>query len=166
MSFLQMRTRSALKKNAHPRISIPYTQAHSFGIVFSVEDQQKLNLIQDLVNRLLRDGKAVSVLEFLPRKKDKHQFVFDALAIDDLGFWGTINSPPALQFLQNSFDYLFYVDCYTHPIPLHLLAQSKAKCRVGCYHANESSFFELMIDGDGSTKNLIENMYTYTRQLT
>jgi len=166
MSFLQMRTRSALKKNASIRASIPYKQAHSFGIVFSVEDQQKLNQVQELITRLSQDGKAISVLEFLPRKKENHQSLFDSLTIDELGFWGNFNSSKAQQFSQKYFDYLYYVDCQSHPIPLHVLAESKAKCRVGCYHANESSFFEMMIEGNGSTKNLIDNMYRYTSQLT
>ena len=165
MSFLQMRTNAALRKNNFLRSSTPYKQAQTIGIIFSVEDKQKHEDIKELVRNLEQDGKKVSVLEFLPRKKDNFEFLYDFFTVESLTFWGKIDSQHATSFSDSPFDYLFYIDNESNPLILNLLAQSKAKCRVGTYHELESSFYELMIEYKGATKTLISNMYNYTKQL-
>lgn len=165
MSFLRMRTRSALKKNKSLRISIPYRQAQSIGIIFTVEDRQKHDLIKEMVKHFEQDGKKVKVLEFLPKKKENYEFLFDFFTIENLNFWGKIESHQALQFSSTPFDYLFYIDSQSNPLVLNLLAQSKAHCRVGKYSETESAFFELMIEEKNGTRSLVDNMYKYTTQL-
>jgi hypothetical protein len=165
MSFLQMRTRKALRKNNSIRASIPYKQAQSMGIIFSVEDKQKHEDIKEFIRHLEQDGKKVSVLEFLPKKKENYEFLFDFFTIESLTFWGNIDSPPAKKFSQTSFDYLFYIDKESNPLILNLLAESKARCRVGCFHELESSYYEFMIEHKGTTKMLTNSMYNYTKQL-
>ena len=160
-----MRTESALRKNKSLRASIPYKQAQSLGILFSVEDKQKHLEIKDFIQRLEQDGKKVHVLEFLPKKKENYEFMFDFFTEKDLSFWGNLNSDKALRFSEMPFDFLFYVDKESNPFILDLLARCKARCRVGCYHATESKFFELMIEQTGTTKGLIDAMYKYTKQL-
>jgi len=165
MSFLQMRTRSALKSNSIMRASIPYKQAKNIGIIFSVEDKQKHEDIKELIKRFEQDGKQVSVLEFLPNKKDNYEFLFDFFSEHDLTIWGRINSERALKFSNASFDYLFYIDCKSNPLVLNLLAHSKARCRIGCFNEIESDFYEFMINYQGAPKTLMSNMYNYTKQL-
>ncbi|MFZ5999358.1 MAG: DUF6913 domain-containing protein [Bacteroidota bacterium] len=165
LSFLKMRTESALKKNKVPRASVPYKHAQSIGIIFSVEDRQKHDLIKDMVKHFEQDGKKVQVLEFLPKKKENYEFLFDFFTIENLSFWGKINSEQATRFSNTPFDYLFYVDAQSNPLVLNLLAQSKAHCRVGQYHEEESRFFELMIEAKNELRSLVDNMYKYTKQL-
>lgn len=165
MSFLQMRTNSALKKNQPPRASVAYKHAQSIGIIFSVEDKEKHDDIKDLVRHFEQDGKKVSVLEFLPRKKDNYEFLYDFFSVNDLTFWGKISSSKAIQFSQTPFDYLYYIDNQSNPLVLNLLAQCKAHCRVGRFNELESPFYELMIEHQGNTKALITNMYNYTKRL-
>lgn len=165
MSFLKMRTNAALRKNGSARASTPYKQAHSVGIIFSVEDRQKHDYIKDLIKRFELDGKSVQVLEFLPKKKENYEFLFDFFTIEDLSFWGNITSERAVKFSNTAFDYLFYIDSQSNPLVLNLLARSKAHCRVGRYNENESPYFEMMIEENGNTKSLIDNIYKYTRQL-
>lgn len=160
-----MRTSSALRKSGIKRASTPYKHASSFGIIFSVEDRQKHDYIKELIKRLEQDGKSVQVLEFLPKKKENYEFLFDFFTIDDLSFWGNINSEKAAKFSNTPFDYLFYIDSQSNPLVLHLLAKSKAHCRVGKFNELESPYFELMIEDNGNTKSLIDNLYKYTRQL-
>jgi hypothetical protein len=165
MSFLKMRTTSALKKKGTIRISVPYKHAKSVGIIFSVEDRQKHDHIKDLVRHLEQDGKKVEVLEFLPKKKDNYEFLYDFFTIDDLSFWGKINSERAIKFANTAFDYLFYIDSQHNPLVLYLLARSKAACRIGKSDGVESDFFEFMIQDNGSIKSLIDNIYKYTKSL-
>jgi hypothetical protein len=160
-----MRTSTALRKSSIKRASTPYKHSENFGIIFSVEDRQKHDLIKDLIKRLEQDGKKVQVLEFLPKKKENPEFMFDFFTIDDLSFWGNINSERAAKFMNTAFDYLFYIDSQSNPLVLNLLARSKAHCRVGKFNETDSPYFEMMIEDNGNTKSLIDNVYKYTRQL-
>lgn len=163
--FLHLRTNSALKSNNSLRSSIPYHQAHSVGILFSVEDKQKHDSIKEFIRVLQNDGKKVTILEFLPYKKDNYEFMFDFFTAKDLSFWGKVNSPGADKFMETPFDYLYCIDNASNPLTLHLLARSKAKFRIGKFSQQDQPYFELMIEQNGSIKNLIDNMYKYTKQL-
>jgi hypothetical protein len=165
MSFLKMRTSTALRKSGIKRASTAYKHAESIGIIFSVEDRQKHDNIKDLVKKLEQDGKKVSVLEFLPKKKENYEFLFDFFTVDELSFWGNITSEKAVKFSSIPFDYLFYIDSQSNPLVLNLLARSRAHCRVGRFNEEDSPYFELMIEDSGNTKSLIDNVYKYTRQL-
>jgi hypothetical protein len=165
MNFLRMRTTSALRKNGSLRASTPYKHAASVGIIFSVEDKAKHDLIKDMIKHFEQDGKKVNVLEFLPTKKENFEFLFDFFTIEDVSFWGNITSEKAVKFTNTPFDYLFYVDAVSNPLILNVLARSKAHCRIGKWNEEESPYYELMIEDSGSMKTLIDNMYKYTKQL-
>jgi len=165
MNFLKWRTEKALRKNKSVRKSMPYHSAKDFGIIFSVEDKQKHHDIKELIRLLEQDGKVVRVLEFLPRKKENYEFLFDFFTVQDLSFWGSIDSQHAEKFANTPFDYVFYIDNQSNPLVLNLLARCQAKCRVGKFSESDSPFYEFMIEHKGTTKGLIDSMYQYTRQL-
>jgi hypothetical protein len=98
LRFLDMRTKAALKRNSALRATIPYSAAKQIGILFTVEDKHKHQLIKDFIQKLQREGKEVHVLEFLPKKKDNPEFMFDFFSIEDLNFWGKVNSASAEKF--------------------------------------------------------------------
>ncbi len=160
-----MRTQAALKKNKTARASNPYKQISRIGIIFTVEDKSKHNAVKELIQQLERDGKKVQILEFLPEKKINHEFKFDFFTAKDISFWGELTASNALQFAETPFDYLFYIDKESNPLVLHLLARSKAHCRVGKFHEAESPYFEMMIEQNGTIEGLIESMYNYTSQM-
>jgi len=165
MNFLKMRTATALKKNKTVRGSKPYKQAAKVGVVFSVEDKQKHQDVKEFIHLLEKDGKKVTVLEYLPAKKENYEFKFDFFTIEDLSFFGNLASSAADKFINTEFDYLFYVDRESNPLLLNLLARCKAQCRIGRFNDNERDYFELMIEQKGTNKGLIETMYSYTSQL-
>jgi len=165
MNFLRMRTAAALKKNQRLRASLPYKQAQHIGVLFSVEDKTKHTEIKEFIHLLEQDGKKVSVLEYLPLKQENYEFMFDFFSITDINFWGKIRSEAVEKFCNTPFDYLFYIDREANPMALYLLAVSKARCRIGRFKEGESSFFELMIEQNGTNKGLIDTMYKYTKQL-
>ncbi|MBX2941981.1 MAG: hypothetical protein KF860_06520 [Cyclobacteriaceae bacterium] len=162
---MQLRTNAALKSNQSLRTSIPYHEAISVGLIFSVEDKQKHEEIKDFIKKLQQDGKKVTVLEYLPNKKENYEFLFDFFTQKDLSFWGKLASPGADKFMEIPFDYLYCVDNTSNPLIKHLLAKSKARCRIGRFSKQDHSFFELMIEQNGSVKNLIDSMYKYSKQL-
>ncbi len=63
------------------------------------------------------------------------------------------------------FDFLYYIDLTPNPLILHLLARSKAKCRVGKNFDEGQSYLELAIDAVGNNQSLTDEMYKYTTQL-
>jgi hypothetical protein len=165
LSFLKIRTNSQLKKNKAARTSIPYKEATSVGILFSVEDKAKHDAIKEFIHKLEHDGKKVDVISFLPKKKENYEFLFDFFTIKEVTFFGQITSNHAVKFSQTPFDYLFCIDNEPNPMILNLLARSKAKCRVGKFSEGVKPFFEFMIDNAGRAKDLIDGMYKYTTQL-
>ncbi len=104
-------------------------------------------------------------MEFLPKKKDNYEFLFDFFTIQDLNLWGKIDNSKASRFAQMAFDYLFYIDNEHNLLILNLLAESKAHCRVGKHQKESEPFFELMIENKGTVKGLIDNMYKYVKQI-
>jgi hypothetical protein len=163
--FLKYKTSSFLKRNKSLRISLPYQQALSVGIIFSVEDKTKHDEVKEFIRHLEHDGKDVKVICFLPKHKDNYEFMFDFFTEKDLTFWGNIDSSTALSFSETPFDFLYYIDTTPNPLIMNLLARSKAKCRVGKFWDRKEPFFELMIESKNGHKTLIETMYRYTKAL-
>ena len=91
--------------------------------------------------------------------------IFDFFTIKDISFWGDLNAANALKFIDTPFDYLFCIDTESNPLILHVLARSKAHCRVGRFNDFENEYFEFMIEQNGTTEGLIKAMYNYTSHL-
>jgi hypothetical protein len=162
LTFLKVRTNSQLKRNRTQRDSISYQSANTVGILFTVEDKRKHEIVKELVRKLEVDGKKVFVMSFLPNKKDNYEFLFDFFSTHDINFWGNIQSTPLIKFAETQFDYLLCLDTQPNPMVQNILARSKAKCRVGKFNTNGKSYFEMMIDTPSNPKNLIDGIYDYT----
>ena len=160
--LLKINTQSNLKGNKTSRNCLPYKQANSIGIVFTVEDKQKHILIKELIKKLEQDGKKAVVMCYLPNDKQNYEFLFDFFSDKDFSFWGRLTSEKALSFSNTPFDYLFYIDTEPNPLILNLLARSKAKCRIGKFWEEGKPFFEFMLETSSDTKGLIDGFYRYT----
>lgn len=165
LNLLKFRTQSILKKSRIAHLNLPYEQAKTIGIIFTVEDKQKHFIVKEFIKKVEHDGKNVQVLEYLPAKHDNYEFRFDFFTDKDLSFWGNITSSSALQFAEAPFDFLFCIDLTPHPLILHLLARSKAKCRVGRFFDEGKLYLDLMIESVSNHQALTEGMYKYTTKL-
>ena len=165
LTFLKSRTNSQLRKNKALRDSIAYKTSSAIGILFTVEDKKKHEMVKELVHKLEGEGKKVTVMSFLPSKKDNYEFLFDFFSLEDINFWGNLHSTQAIKFAESSFDYLLCLDTIPNPMIQNILARRKAKCRIGKFNYNGASFFEMMIDTPANPKNLIDGIYDYTRKL-
>jgi hypothetical protein len=164
-TILNIRTNSYLKNNKTLRLSVPYQQAKSIGVIFSVEDKLKHDEVKDFVRKLEHDGKNVKVICFRPEGKDNYQFMFDYFTDEEFTFWGNITSESVNRFVGSSFDFLFYLDVTPNPLILNVIARSKAKCRVGQFWEKGKPFFELMIEVKNGIKSLADGMYKYASSL-
>jgi hypothetical protein len=161
--LLEINTKSHLRGNKTLRSFLPYKQAGSIGIIFTVEDKQKHHMIKDFIKKLEQDGKKSKVLCYLPEDKQNYEFLFDFYSEKDFSFWGRLTSDSAIKFSDTAFDYLFYIDTEPNPLILNLLARSKAKCRIGRHWDDGESFFEFMLESTANdTKALIDGIYRYT----
>lgn len=161
-NFLQISTNAHLRKNKSLRTCLPYSEANNVGIIFTVEDKQKHHNIKELVKQLEKDGKKVTVLCLLPEDKQNYEFLFDFFTAKEFNMWGNVNSAAAIKFTNIDFDYLFYLDTDPNPLIFNLLARCKAKCRLGKFWETGKPFFELMVENNGGTKELMDNLYKYT----
>lgn len=164
-NFLRINTNSHLRKNRSVRSCLPYAQAQRVGILFTVEDKQKHTSVKELVKKLEKDGKKVTVLCFLPDDKQNYEFLFDFFTQKDFSMWGNVSSALALKFANVEFDYLYYLDTDPNPLILNLLARCKAKCRLGRFWETGKPFFEFMVESNGDTRELMDSLYKYTTLL-
>lgn len=165
LSFLKYKTNLLVKKQKSTRASVPWSKALTAGIIFTVEDKQKHFAIKDFIKKLEHEGKHVQVLEYLPEKTENYEFKFDFFTDKDLSFWGNISSPSALQFADAPFDFLFYLDLQPNSMIMNILARSRAKCRVGKYWENGSTYLDFMVDSVNTNQALLESLYKYVVQL-
>lgn len=163
--FLKYKTRSYLRNNKTLRYNPAYKKAVSIGVIFSVEDRQKHDDIKEFIKKLEHDGKQVKVMEFLPANQENYEFLFDFFNVREISFWGNITSRNAIDFADTPFDFLIYLDSSPNSLILNLVAKSKAKCRVGKFWNEAQPYFEMMIESNGSTKALIDQVYKYTSAL-
>jgi len=165
LHLINFKTKLLLKRNKISRANVPYIAARTIGIVFSVEDKQKHFAVKEFIKHLEQDGKHVQVLEFLPAKKDNYEFKFDFFSEKDFSFFGKLNSAPAIQFANAPIDFLFYLDIAPNPFVLNILAQCKAKCRVGPFWEGGTPYLDFMVGSANTTQTLFDLLYKYTSQL-
>ena len=165
LRMLKYKTRSQAKTNKALRTSLPYKQALSVGVIFTVEDRQKHDDIKEFIRKLEHDGKQVKVMSFLPKNKDNYEFLFDFFTEKEVSFWGNITSESANRFSEVPFDFLFYIDTTPNPLILNVLARSKARCRAGKFWDSSRHYFEFMIDVKNGTRALIDGLYKYIGHL-
>jgi hypothetical protein len=165
LTFLRYHTNSQVKKNKTHRESITFARAQSVGILFSVEDRAKHDVVKELIKKLEGEGKKVTVLAFLPEKKENFEFLFNYFTAKDVSFWGNLQSTDALNFANTAFDFLYCLDEAPNLMVLNILARCKAKCRIGKYAEGNEVYFELMIESKGGIKSLAESALKYSREL-
>lgn len=163
--FLRYKTRSYLRNNKTLRYNEAYQKAVSIGLIFTVENRQKHDLIKSLIRKFEHDGKKVKALAFLPPDQENYEFLFDFFTYREISFWGNITATSALQFADTPFDFLIYLDANPNDLILNLVAKSKAKCRIGKFWKEGEPFFEMMIESHGDTRSLIDDVYRYTAAL-
>jgi len=168
--MIQMNTRSFLKKaKKKDKLTIGFQQAMHVGIIFSIADEKKHEEVKHFVNVLNRDDKKVEVMAFLGKGKENHEFKFDFFTEKDFTFTGDINGRSLISFTSKPFDYLINLDLKPNIFVENILARSKAKCRIGHFHdQNSNKFFEMMIRLNGHEPNLrrlYEQIYHYTKSV-
>lgn len=160
--LLSVNTNKWSKNNNSIRSATKYRSSETIGIIFSIADRAKHDIIKGIIKRFEADGKHVSVLAFLPEKGENHEFLFDFFTKKDISFWGKYRTEQISKFINTSFDYLLHIDFDDNEAINGILAQSKAKCRVGGVTETQSKYYELTITTQFKDfQLLVDEMYNY-----
>ena len=165
-SILKYRTRKANNRQESLRNSVTFRNAREFGILFTVENQEKHNKVKDVIRELEEVQKSVTVLSYLPKGKDNYEFLFDFFTKKEISYFGKFNNPAVDKFIAREFDFLLIFDRNIHPFIAHIAAHCRAKCRVGHYSERNSSFLEFMVNSvQGNATGMIEDMMRYIKKI-
>ena len=157
-----------VKKNLSTRDTVDFRESKYIGILYSVEDRHKHDLITNFVERLEGGNKKVEVLTFLGKDRENYDFKYDFFTIKDLSWTGKLNALNVIDFSNKKFDFLFYLDVEPSLLLESVLAMSQSKCRVGPYtEPPHSDFYELMIRIENKTDigSFIDQVFFYTNKL-
>lgn len=163
---VKLATRFALKKHRARRGGPDYHQAKRIGIVYSHGQSGQPRRVMDLVKKLVRDGKSVDLLAYIPKKLKKDDYEWPSFSEGDLTSKGRWKNDQVLDFRSNDFDYLISTDLKINKFIRNILASSNAKCRVGRYFQGDEAYFELMINhSDQGTHDFHHEIYHYLTQI-
>ena len=165
-TFLKFRTGKAVKLNKSEHYSTPFVAANQVGILFSTGDESKLNAVKQFASQLESERKDVQILEYSPSKNELSDSGFSKFSLKSYNFWGNLENAEAQKFINQPFDYLFVIDQEILLPIQNILAQSKARCRVGRSVPGMDAFFDLMIEMTGDNSALIQGMINYTKKLS
>lgn len=167
-TFLNYRTKKAIRKDQLKRDSIGFNEARYFGILFTADSEEKFTRIKSLVKDLEDLGKNIEVISYLPKGKTNFEFLFNIFTSQDISFFGKFTNDDVNKFIQKKFDYLLCLDVRLHPVIENIIAMSQAHCRVGRYDEIHKDMFEFMISQDESKTyiHLIDEISRYLKTLT
>ena len=168
--FLLIRAQHALRTNATGRVMLNYDRARNVGVLFDSNYAGKDALvINQFLKRLREEGKNVKALTYLPQERSNpFDFKFDFFTGKDLTVLGQFKTEVVDRFVSTEFDYLYCLNESAFLPFDFILAQSKARFRVGIYKPEQPGLFELMInpiEGQDLEK-IVEEMLVYTRRIS
>ena len=162
-SLLTYNTNRWAKRNRALRTAVDYNHSQKIGLIFTIDDREKHDIIKNFIKLLEQDRKKVQVLAFLPEKQENHEFLFDYFTKKDVSFWGKYTSELIDRFTVNEFDYLFHIDFESSNFINGILALTKAKCRIGGVHSDDHNLYEMIVKTPKNDfQKLVNEMYNYT----
>ena len=164
--WLNHRTNKAQKNNLSIRKSIAYSEALKIGIIFCNDDQSKIEAADRLGTLLKMDGKQVKTMAYERRNDVKH-LPYDSITRENFSFFGNFIGKPITDFVNNEFDFLVCIDEQPNNLVRNILANSKAKCRVGRYEENNQPSFEMLLKNKKSgDSGWVDSIYQYLKILS
>ena len=156
----------AQKKNSGIRRSIAYKEASYFGIIFHNNEQAKIDAAEKLSTLLKMDNKKVKNIAYEHKSAIKH-LPYDTLTKENFDFFGGLSGKNALDFTSAEFDFLICLDNEPNGSVRCILANSKAKCRVGKYNeVNQTTYEMLLVDKTNNYIKWVEELYHYLKRLS
>ena len=159
-TFIKYHTKTALKKNTAKRQNVSFPEAKSIGIIHTYCDSGSLEEVYSFFDLLENQGKKISVIILKDKKQDLKVPEFGLVDFQDLSSVGKWSNGPVTDFFETPFDYLFHLDLEGNGLTDNILANSRAKCRVGKFINEKEQFYELMVQPEKENlQKLIKQIY-------
>lgn len=133
------------RKHFSLRENPSYARAEKIGILLIQKAGEESYAANNLVQKIMEDGKSVSTLIMTQKPLSKETTETNHFTEKDISFWGNWKQKNVQEFYENKFDFLIYPELTILPIIENILLSSQAKCRVGFFLEESSHLFELMI---------------------
>jgi len=165
--FYSQALRTALKKTgAIERYKLPTSQIKSVGILFDASDPVTFKEVTKFIKEL--DLKNIDLLGYLPvsaKKNGAQEVPFNHFFKDDVNWYGIPSGKKVSDFQDKKFDLFIHLGLAENTTLEYLVANSKARFRVGPYQANKEYCYDLMISSK-ATDTLAEFSRQVVRYLT
>lgn len=166
--FLKYRTNKFSKKNKAQRSTVTFEEAKTVGLLLEKVDPKDVETLNNFIYQLEEKGKKVTVFTYDNRKElPQLEVQYAVITRKDIAWNGKYKEQEVQKFIDTPFDYLISLDD-TNSLPLrNIMAESKAKCRIGWYNEGKTGHLELMIKAENniSLQKKLEQMYIYTQML-
>ncbi len=164
--LLPFKTKMALKSNNAIRISEGYLKAEKIAVIYTFVNEENRALINKLLDRIELDGKQIQQLVYITNPKKEETFNFPNFTSREMDFFGNFKNEVLEEIVNTPFDYLLNLDIQPNQVIENVLANSKAKCRVGKCNENKHEFYELMIDAkEDSYEEFLVQIYHYMKNV-
>ncbi|QAA80654.1 hypothetical protein EI546_02440 [Aequorivita sp. H23M31] len=126
---------------------------------------EDFEMLADFGVELGLQRKNIKIFTFIETRKKIPSVRQNQITNKEFGWNGEIKNESAIEFLNNSFDVLIGYYTGKHDFLDTLVAQSKAKFKIGCNSANEQ-FFDLLLNVDlNKPKDFREEVTKYLKIL-
>ena len=163
--------KKSLKKSGVHRSSTRYSDAEKVLIFFTSEGNQKIVLVRSLINKFEKEGKKVKCFYLLLQDEDKPDVHLDEgmerLTKEEFSVFGEVQKPVIRELLNEPFDYMIHADTECSIYTDLVLAQSKARCRIGKYFEGHENQYDMMVKIDENKKvnYLLQQVFHYVKAL-
>lgn len=164
--LLARRAKAIAARLQVPRHTINYKEAKKIGILFQTTKKHSSDWINKIKEGLRKEGKEVESLGFF-QKVPEEITEEDFFTSKDISLLGKIASDKVEAFIKKDFDYLYCISEEDTAVFDSILAESRAKCRVGRYSSKKDILYEMMIHlrPEDNYTTLIAEMLRYTKAI-
>ena len=165
-SLINFRTKSALRKNKAIRKNMSFSESKKIGLIHHYVDNQSIQSIYHFFDSLEKQGKKVDVMVIKDKKDELNIPEFLMTDSQEMTAFGQWTNESLLNYINQSFDYLIHLNLDDSIFIENILANSKAKCRVGKFQEEKKEYYELMISPEKDTiQKLIDQIYHYIQKI-
>jgi hypothetical protein len=157
-----------LKKNNIRRINPSFHDSKSIGLLFTWENEEKLAVILDFINRVERLEKKVEWICYYKNGSGFSQQEISFFSKKDFSLFGSAKKTELRTFMTKPFDFLFHLDLKSNTCIRYVLSRCMARCRVGKFNEGEKDYYDFMIhpSSENDLNELCQQMIFYAKNIT
>lgn len=156
---------SRIKKNQTPGNHETYANAERIGILYNADEFSEAT-VQEVQLLLEEDRKFVSKLGFtsiIPKEPTSlKEFEFTR---KDISVTGSIKKESVAKFIEKPFDFLLSLDTSTNINIKHVLASSKAICKIGFQAEDYQNLLLMSLKLTNDKPKSVKDLISYLKKI-